>query len=88
MPIEQAHPCPCGGSNDYCGCQDLHPAPRLISAEALLGWMTHHHLPLQIFREEEGGWVVVDASNDTVMASGETVFDALKQAHSKEESDV
>jgi hypothetical protein len=24
------------GSNDYCGCQDLHPAPRPVSAGARL----------------------------------------------------
>lgn len=81
--IDQAYPCPCGGSNDYCGCQDFQ-AVKVMTAEHLLDWMTHHHLPLQIFREEDGGWVVVDGSQSTVLASGETVLDALTFAHSKE----
>ncbi len=55
-----------------------------MTAEQLLDWMTHHHLPLQIFHEEDGDWVVVDGSRSTVMASGETVLDALTSAHSME----
>lgn len=84
--IEQAYPCPCGGADDYCGCQDLHPAPRQVSAETLLDWMTHHHLPLQVWREcddDGGSWVVVDASTDTVLASGGCARDALATAYRK-----
>lgn len=51
---------------------------RVSDAERLLEWMTFHHLPLQLWREEEGGpWVVVDASSDRVLGSGGSAHDAL-----------
>ncbi len=52
-----------------------------MQAERLLDWMTHHHLPLSLFREEDGEWVVVDNSDETVKGSGETTFEALLAAH-------
>ena len=53
---------------------------RISNAERLLDWMDECHLPLQIFREEDGGWVVVDGSTDGVLASGETPLEALQRA--------
>jgi hypothetical protein len=58
----------------------------LHEPEMLLDWMTHHEQPLQIMREHGedpsfGEWVVVDASDDTVKGSGETVLDALCAAY-------
>lgn len=51
----------------------------------LLEWMSHHHLPLELFREEETQlWVVADASGGGVLASGETAFLALSEACVKE----
>lgn len=52
-----------------------------MRADRLLDWMTHHHLPLSLFREEDGSWVLVDNSDETVKGSGETTFDALLDAH-------
>lgn len=82
--IEQGSRCPCGGSDDYCGCQNERPGDKLPSSDELLDWMTYHHLPLHLFREEEGGWVVVDASTDEVKGSGATALWALVAAHEKE----
>ncbi len=108
--IDQGKLCPCGGSDEYCRCQneerfaeadrevgrilnltdeevlkEMNDTP-LHDAEKLLDWLTHNHLPLSIIREfaDEPGfgeWVVVDASNDTVKGSGETVLDALCAAY-------
>ena len=52
-----------------------------MQAHRLLDWMTHYHQPLSLFREEDGLWVVVDNSDETVKGSGETTFDALLAAH-------
>lgn len=81
----QAYPCPCGGSNDYCGCQDFQRV-KVVTADDLLDWLTHHHLPLQVWREDEddgGSWVVVDASNNAVLASGGCAQSALAEAYRK-----
>ncbi len=55
------------------------------SANALLDWMTDHHLPLSLFRESNGDWVVVDASIDAVLGRGASAYDALIEAHEKEQ---
>lgn len=56
-----------------------------ISGDELLDWMTFHHLPLELFREDETqAWVVVDRSTDVVLGSGETALDALSEANFKE----
>ncbi len=52
-----------------------------MRADRLLDWMTHHHLPLSLSREEDGGWVVVNNSDDTVKGSGASTFDALLATH-------
>ncbi|MCD1619177.1 hypothetical protein K7H20_13990 [Salipiger manganoxidans] len=57
------------------------PAPAVTVGEAarLLDEMTHHHLPLQLWREADTEcWVLVDGSTRTVIGSGETAFDALR----------
>ncbi|MEO1110567.1 MAG: hypothetical protein AAFX90_21900 [Pseudomonadota bacterium] len=54
----------------------------------ILEWMTYYHRPLSLFQEEEAGWVVADNSNNTVVASGETAFDALSRAHKRLEETV
>lgn len=46
--------------------------------ESLLDTMTQHHLPLQVYRERDGLWVLVDASTDYVLGSGETVLCAIR----------
>lgn len=51
----------------------------------LLEWMTRHHLPLELFREQETElWVVVDTSQGQVLASGESTYSALNEAYDKE----
>lgn len=52
-----------------------------IDAHVLLDWLTHSHLPMRVFREEEGEWVVVDSSSEFVMGSGETAQLALSAAY-------
>lgn len=45
----------------------------------------------EILREkeaEDAGWVVADNSNNTVVGSGETAFDALSRAHKRLEESV
>lgn len=54
----------------------------------ILEWMTYHHRPLSLFQEEEAEWVVADNSDNTVVASGETAFDALSRAHKRLEETV
>lgn len=56
----------------------------LLDGESMLQWMTHHHLPLQLMREADGLWVVVDGSSDIVKGSGEGTFEALQDAIQKE----
>lgn len=87
--IDQGKRCGCEGADEYCPCQNVSPeqarAAREMQPESLLDWMTHHHLPLQLFREEEpGNWVICDASQGTVLGSGETCLLALAEARSKE----
>lgn len=89
--IVQGQKCPCQGSNEMCGCQNVSPEDqanaRLRDPGALLDWMTYHHLPLEMCREEESQlWVVVDTSASTVIGSGESCEDALFAARSKEAS--
>lgn len=79
---DQAAKCPCRGSDEMCPCQNVRFGDRPPRAEELLDWMTHHHLPIHIFREEDGCWVAVDASRDTVMGSGGTALEALATAYS------
>ncbi len=55
-----------------------------VNAYELLEWMTHHHLPLQLLREDEGEWAVVDASNNAVLASAESAVEALAEAERSE----
>jgi hypothetical protein len=55
-----------------------------MTAAQLLEWMTHHHLPLQLWREEDGAWVIVDNSANHVLGSGETAEDAIRTAHQRE----
>ena len=51
------------------------------NGDTLLEWMSSHHLPLELFREEETElWVVVDSSAGYVLASGETARGALAEA--------
>ena len=54
-----------------------------MDADELFDWMTHFYLPLSLFQEEDSMWVVLDASRNTVMGSGETVEDALREAFSR-----
>ncbi|MEQ5793087.1 hypothetical protein LZ686_00365 [Paracoccus sp. NFXS7] len=55
----------------------------------LLEWMTYHDQPLQLWREanesgiSEGSWVVVDNHKGTVMGSGPTAEDALREAYTE-----
>lgn len=55
-----------------------------MTASQLLSWMTYHHLPLQLWREDEGLWVVVDGSSNNVLGSGETAEYAIRTAHERE----
>lgn len=53
------------------------------AAKVLLEKMTHHHLPLALMTEadDEGKhlqWVLVDASSNTLLGSGETALEALR----------
>ncbi len=87
--IDQGKRCGCKGTDEYCPCQNVSPeqaaSHKAIQPEALLDWMTHHHLPLELFREEETqSWVVADASGSGVVGSGETCLLALAEARSKE----
>lgn len=89
--IEQGERCGCKGSDEMCPCQNVSPEQKrqaiLLEPDYLLDWMTYHHLPLELFREEETGlWVVVDASCGVVKGSGESCLDALVEARSKETS--
>ena len=57
------------------------------TAEWLLEWMGCHHLPLELFREEETDlWVVVDSAAGAVLSSAETPLGALRGAQTKEAS--
>ncbi|MBY6005413.1 Lar family restriction alleviation protein [Salipiger bermudensis] len=51
-----------------------------VSAAYLLEWMTYHHLPLQLWQEDDGSWVIVDNSTGSVLGSGETAEIALRAA--------
>ncbi len=87
--IQQGKKCSCEGSDEYCPCQNVSPEQakqaRSTQPDALLDWMTYHHLPLELFREEETEmWVVCDTSRGTVIGSGETTTDALAEARLKE----
>ena len=55
-----------------------------VNAYELLEWMTHHHLPLHLLREDDGEWAVVDASSDTVLASAASAVEALAEAERTE----
>jgi hypothetical protein len=55
-----------------------------MDAAALLDWMTYHRLPLHLYREQETEtWAIVDASTNTVLGSGESAEDALREAHTE-----
>lgn len=87
--IDQGARCGCKGSDEMCPCQNVSPEQAALihatNAEELLDWMTYHHLPLELFREEETqAWVVVDTSRGTVIGSGETTTLALQEARQKE----
>ena len=81
---DQAAKCPCRGSDEMCPCQNERKGDRPPRAEVLLDWMTHHHLPLELLREDDGPWVLVDASTETVMGTGGDAQDALANAYSRE----
>lgn len=80
-----------------CGPCPLHPAAPAPSdglreepcAGTLLEWMTYHGQPLQLWREadesgiSEGSWVVVDNHKGTVMGSGPTAEEALREAYTE-----
>jgi len=57
----------------------------MTQAERLLDWMTHCHLPLQLWREDDdlgiGEWVVVDASTGEAIGHGADALDALEYAY-------
>lgn len=84
---DQAARCPCRGSDEMCPCQNARPGDKASNGDELLDWMTYHHLPLELFREEETElWVVVDTSVGHVLASGETTTEALAEAKAKQSS--
>lgn len=56
------------------------------SAYNLLEWMGDHHLPLELFREEETqAWVLVDTSSGEVRGSGDTPYNALRRGYQIEQ---
>lgn len=57
--------------------------PDIPGGNLLLDWMTHHHLPLQLWKEADTDtWVVVNNSNGTVLGSGPAAIDALAESKS------
>ena len=87
--IDQGKRCLCKGSDEYCTCQNISPETKSIAHLSdpghLLDWMAEHHLPIELFREEETqSWVACDASAGTVLGFGATPLDALVEARTKE----
>ena len=58
---------------------------KVSDAERLLDWLTDHHLPLQLWREASGGWVVSDGSNDAGLGYGATAHEALIAARQNQQ---
>lgn len=53
------------------------------SAEVLLEWMTNSLIPLSMFREGNGDWVVVDTQSGDILGSGRSAEEALSGGYAK-----